>query len=471
MKPKLHERGQALVIIALAVVGLFGFSALAIDGSRVFSDRRHAQNAADTAALAAALAQVRGDDYVLAGKERAASNGYEDDADSLVEVNLCSAAGLNPPCEGLPGDAHPSEFIQVKIVSTIPATFARILGRTNFTNVLTAVARTRGAKPSPLARGNALAAMSPDEKDAIFGGGNVNLQVNGSGVFSNSNWTDPACNHGAMRTAGTGVYEVETAFETVGSFCPGGVTTIVGPWQQTQPIPYPPEINIPIPNFSCSGPVKTTPAPDASGVIAFTPGNYDKIIINTTAKVHFNPGTYCIGNGLQVNGQADVISNEVRFLFTGGAFKINAGTWTCNDVIVHINGGSGLDFTGGSVYCNNVTFIASTGNINWNGVSETRMFARTGGDYKGVLIYLPVSNNKAAGGNVQIEGSANSQLTGSIIAPGAPIKITGNNWTDGLNTQIIGYTVELRGTGDLVINYNPEDQYLQVDPSAIQLTK
>ena len=62
MKPRLQERGQALVIIALAVVGLFGFSALAIDGSRVFSDRRNAQNAADTAALSAALAKIRAED-------------------------------------------------------------------------------------------------------------------------------------------------------------------------------------------------------------------------------------------------------------------------------------------------------------------------------------------------------------------------------------------------------------------------
>lgn len=37
-------RGQALVLIALAAVGLFAFAALAIDGSAVFSDRRHAQN-------------------------------------------------------------------------------------------------------------------------------------------------------------------------------------------------------------------------------------------------------------------------------------------------------------------------------------------------------------------------------------------------------------------------------------------
>src|SRR5574338_614570 len=81
MKPRSRERGQALIMIALAAVGLFGFSALAIDGSRVFSDRRHAQNAADTAALAAALAKIRGDDFKLAAEDRAKSNGYESDPD------------------------------------------------------------------------------------------------------------------------------------------------------------------------------------------------------------------------------------------------------------------------------------------------------------------------------------------------------------------------------------------------------
>ncbi len=56
----LSESGQTLVIIAFAAVVLFGFVALAIDGSMVFSDRRHAQNAADTAALDSALSKTRG---------------------------------------------------------------------------------------------------------------------------------------------------------------------------------------------------------------------------------------------------------------------------------------------------------------------------------------------------------------------------------------------------------------------------
>ena len=49
------ERGQALILIALAAIGLVGIAGLAIDGSAKFSDRRHAQNAADSAALVASL--------------------------------------------------------------------------------------------------------------------------------------------------------------------------------------------------------------------------------------------------------------------------------------------------------------------------------------------------------------------------------------------------------------------------------
>ena len=49
------ERGQVLVIMAFGMFALLGMTALAIDGGNAYSDRRHAQNAADTAALAAGL--------------------------------------------------------------------------------------------------------------------------------------------------------------------------------------------------------------------------------------------------------------------------------------------------------------------------------------------------------------------------------------------------------------------------------
>jgi len=63
------ERGQVLVLLVLALVGLLGFTALAIDGGMVYSDRRTAQNAADASALGervgAWLSKKKSRDYIV----------------------------------------------------------------------------------------------------------------------------------------------------------------------------------------------------------------------------------------------------------------------------------------------------------------------------------------------------------------------------------------------------------------------
>jgi len=474
MKPKSRERGQALIMVALAAVGLFGFSALAIDGSRVFSDRRHAQNTADTAALAAALAKIRGESFTVAGEDRAKSNGYMTDADSKVEVNLCSDPAITTACQGIPttGDANqinPANYIQVKITSTIPATFGRIVGRDQFTSITTSIAYAGPVEPQPLVNGSALAAMSRDEKDAIFGGGTMSLDVLHSGIFSNSAYTDAGCQHGSMRTSGTGVFSVDTSIQVAGSFCRGGVSTVNGTVEKTSSISYPPAISIPIPHLSCGGVTGSHTEGLVNGIdtITYHPGNFGNEVINGTKPVNFSPGTYCFSSGLSLNGPS-VIANSARFLFTGGKFQINGSQFRCNDLLVHINGGSGIDFGGTSnIFCNSVTFIASTGGVTWNGAVENRIFAPTGGDYKGVLLYLPYPNSEA----IKINGNSTNQLTGSIIGVASPITVNGNDWSTGLHSQIIGNTVNLNGNGTLVIDYDPAEQYVQIDPSAIKLTK
>ena len=47
-----HQNGQALVLLVLSMVVLLGFTALAVDGGMVYSDRRHAQMASDASSLA-----------------------------------------------------------------------------------------------------------------------------------------------------------------------------------------------------------------------------------------------------------------------------------------------------------------------------------------------------------------------------------------------------------------------------------
>jgi Flp pilus assembly protein TadG len=481
MKPRLRERGQALIMIALAAVGLFGFSALAIDGSRVFSDRRHAQNAADTAALAAALARVRATGSNLdvngnpiqsaidaatvdAGIKRAESNGYANDTDSSVDVNMCDTSGLNPPCEGLPGGANPAEYIQVKIVSTIPTTFARIIGRAQVTSILTAVARAKSGIPSPLFKGAALAALAPSGSNTLGGNGNVFLDVNNSGTFNNS------IDNCGMKLDGNGVYSVDTSFEVVsGQHCESGHPATTGSFQTAGQVPYPPAITIPTPIITCSGTgTKSDSVLNGVPVTTLTPGNWGSLNLVSSGEVHFSPGNYCFSNGVSMLGP-DVIANNVNLLITGGEFKISGnGSFTCDNMLVYINGGSGIHFNGnGGSYCNDVTFFAKTGDVTWNGSVSNRFFAPKGGDYKNVLIYMPYGNNSP----LTINGSSGSKMTGSIIAVSSAINISGVSDTTGLHSQIIGYTITLDGASNTTINYVAGEQYAQADPSGIMLTK
>lgn len=70
------ERGQLLVIFALALVALVGMVGLIIDGGDTFLQRRDEQNVADAAAMAAGYAYVNSQDPTAAAQTLASSNGY-----------------------------------------------------------------------------------------------------------------------------------------------------------------------------------------------------------------------------------------------------------------------------------------------------------------------------------------------------------------------------------------------------------
>jgi hypothetical protein len=74
------------------------------------------------------------------------------------------------------------------------------------------------------------------------------------------------------------------------------------------------------------------------------------------------------------------------------------------------------------------------------------------GDLRGYLIYLPPTNTNT----VSIEGGSDSAIQGTILAPAARVSIAGNSGTSSFNleSQIIGFSVGLSGSGSLQITYN-----------------
>lgn len=457
------QRGQAIILLAFAIVALVGFAGLAIDGGRVLSDRRHAQNAADNSAFAAALAKIKGQDYVVAAQNRATSNGYTTGVNSaIVEVNLCSETGIT--CAGVPAGADLSEYIRVKITSYVQTTFARVLGRTQVEVTGEAIVHASGVTSNPLVLGAAIAAFRKTGTP-FDGGGGGDLTVYGSGVFSNS--TDTDCPNGSMKLGGSINYHVDTSFASAGSVCTHGGANLDGTITSIGQVDTP-TFDIPAPGFSCGG-VPASPNPQSiGGELVYQPGSYNGLNMPPAGNFRFAPGNYCFNGNLKLNG-GTVVANGVNIRMNSGAFTISGSTtFNCSNVVVHSAGGSSVSMSGGQNNCTGITFYMSTGDITLNGNTTNIFTSPTSGNYKGLLIYLPENNDTST---IKITGTSNSQYTGSIIGVSSDVTINGTSDSAGFNVQVLSDTVSLGGSSNITIHYNPNELYQPPQSPTIQLTK
>src|SRR6266550_4299815 len=92
-----HEAGQVLPLLALALIALAGFAALALDGGNLYTEQRRAQAAADNAVMAAAFQQMNGITNTVnlsnAAFNNATQNGYTNGAHTTVVFHW-------PPVDG-----------------------------------------------------------------------------------------------------------------------------------------------------------------------------------------------------------------------------------------------------------------------------------------------------------------------------------------------------------------------------------
>lgn len=188
-----HEDGITLAIFALALVVLLGMVALGIDGSRIYDERRRAQNAADHAAIAAAYESctTTAVNVVLAaetaGLASADANGYDDNGVSNeVDINVTGGTG-----------SHQYEAI---VETTIPTTFGAVLGFSELDTTARAEAEATGCE----ATGSGVPAIfgggdcAGYEKDIDFSGERhiINGLLHTNGDFyqggSNNTYTNPS---------------------------------------------------------------------------------------------------------------------------------------------------------------------------------------------------------------------------------------------------------------------------------------
>lgn len=425
MKPKVfNERGQALVLIVLAAIGLFGITGLAIDGSAKFSDRRHAQNAADAAALAGALAQGKGQTgWKLDALNVAGDNGYDNNlVSNNVEVYRCDETGSS--CGAYAGS---TQYVQVVITSRVSTYFARILGISQTQNTVQAVALTR--KGGPLFDGASIVSLNPSpgcSSGAGSGGGSVDVGGNGTiylsggGIFINS---DETCGYSQTSCSVTLTAVDGASISSAGSYINDGCGSGVPQDTTKEQVKIPYEVYMPDRPAECS---RTAIAPNLLGVGAggvqnwlIHPGYYTDFpqagLVPNNKNIYLEPGVYCVDSNVR---------------WSGVTFKSLDGT---SGVTIYITAGHYF-------------------NININ--SPIRLNASSTGEYAGYLIIL--DGNQSSIQNCTINGGSYLDMNGTIFAPYCNITVNGDNSTQSkFNAQLIGWDIKLNGNNIITFTYDP----------------
>jgi hypothetical protein len=408
VKTHQFERGQALIVVALAVIGILGMVGLAVDGGNVFNDRRKAQNAADSAALASAYTRIKGGDWVGAALEAAANNGYNNDGVNNVVVLY------SPPSDGPhKGDI---EYLQIIITSHIKTYFARFIGRPQMTNTVEATARTKSAQIGPLLHGLAVVSLAPvsncSTQRAFWIHGEVTLDITGGGIFVNSN--NPTC---ALVEQGSGSLRIAEGhnIDVVGG-ASIQKTRLISPAVSVgvSAISYPPPFFMP--DVKCNGSAEVS-----EDGTTMTPGEWGDAF-PPPGVTTLESGVYCLGNGMHITS---------------------------------------------SIEGHNVIFRVNRGDVRFSNGADILLDGPNAGPNKGLLLYMPIENKS----KIVLNGGPGSIIKGTVLAPGAHILIKGMASRRGFHSQIIGYTIEADGADNVVIVYNPEQNLETLSMPEVQLAE
>lgn len=432
---KRSESGQIFVILVLVLAGIVGFTALAVDGGMVYSERRRAQNAADSGALAAALAMTQSQNLHVAALNRASSNGFS------TTWGPCNPAGIdctlgtgpswtvevtNPPRQGdFAGDP---EHIRVVVRTEVETAFAHIFFDEGLETTVEAVSRVW--PPQNIVPGYAMYGATKTECKGLWFSGTGDTTITGGSIFSNSDAASGSCQSGVQDGGGNvTVGPAPQNIQVVGSFDDSGSGT-VSPQPVVEGAPQDDMRPIPLPD--CSGlPDHGKKTVNAGNSETLDPGWYESISFKAGATVTLNPGMYCI--------------------YGNKGFSGNGGTITGAGVMIYLEDGP-FDLGGNSLVALAAEDTAGV------------LVDPSHNDWMGMLVYMDPNNTN----DVKLTGTSGSTYTGTIYAESSDCTINGTGDAIGLlSTQIICNTIKITGTAAVNIDYNQSQAYSL--PPAIDL--
>jgi Putative Flp pilus-assembly TadE/G-like len=393
--------GQVLVLVAIAIVVLMAFPALAIDVGQFWSVRRHMQTAADAGAIAGAIALRLNRNPTVAADNVTSTNGFTDGSQGItVAVN-------NPPTSGqYAGD---STYVEVVVSQPQPTFFMRVLGY----DTVTVSARSVASSVNGPA---CVYALDPTDSGSLTVGGSSTVTLSCGAIVDSNNATALNSNGGATMTA--------TNIGVVGGYSGSGFTPtpVTGLAPAPDPLSYlqPPTVG----------------ACDCTNLHVGTSGGKASCALQDPSNPNnLYPGVYC--GGIQISGNNPVHFNPGVYILDGGGMKITA---------------TNANLSGTEVMFYNTGTASSYGGISLSGSNTVNLSAPTSGPYEGILFFQDRSIPVGDAGST-ITGSSGSTFDGAIYFPTTAVTYAGSSSSNGY-TIVVGYTVSISGNAVLGDNYS-----------------
>lgn len=429
------ERGQAVVLVGLALPVLLAGGGLGIDAGVQFVERRHAQVAADAAAFAAASAIAtnwssgsRATIATTAARAYALANGYDNATNNTVTVNI-------PPASG--AYAGNSAYAEVKVSATVATAFIRILG-SSFQTV-TVSARAVGGVST--LKPYSIIALSKTASPGLSAVGNAEIEAEGAGILVNSSAaTAMSCSNNAEIEVDDGAFDVAGGASVS---CDSDPQPTTGATQQRDPLAY-------LPRPSGSGMTTYSAVNVTNGTTTIQPGIYPSISVSGTGKVKLAPGTYVIsGGGVSVSGngrieeEGDDDGQGVMLFNACSGFPAASGS--CGVISVSGNGRIELDRTPSGTYAE-VSI--------WQPCENTQT--------------LSVTGSGSSGDEGSDDEDAELETEGAVYLPCAAVSVTGNGEIEIEDGQLVASTISVTGNGEIEVEWDTNVTSLSRVPSLVE---
>jgi len=473
------QSGQAVVLVAIAVLALTAILALALDGGSIYLDKRQLQNAADSAALAGAERLMAVPPSYSSMHDQAVANLLENLPDTTKAGTICSGSCPNQKTIGPPGGngvgtldlgagyhvelTTPTSYTyQVSVWHTHNVVVAPLHG---FAPTITLAARATAQNANlPYA----VVLLQDKPQYATFSNFNINGSPGGitiqgpggsnpydrGGIFSNASiapgngspsisfvgsagdlWAvnESASDRTALNQPGRVVgYQVETAGNL-----PLSASHLDFP---NYPEPTPP-------NVSYNGTTVVNGPPTV-----LCPGKYsNQIMVQNGGTALLYPGVYQVqANGVDVQGTLRTLATQADLpVACPGLPTLN--TWGTFDpgAIIEVTPAN----MSGSTQCNKHIFAAE---------ANSNITLAPSPKYFNISLYIETipgwqttCTTQPLGTNVvRFSGNACYSIGGAIYGPADNMVLTGSGCGTGVG-QIVAWTLLINGNGNVNETFDP----------------